>query len=244
MWIVGHTALGYLLARAGFSLGRKRLRPDMVLMIFFFSNLIDALHFGWLRDLTHNPLGTALFTAMAILVLARLGLLQKGDGTVLAGVSGLHAAGDLLFGGYLPLYPFSAKVYYAWPWNSVENLLFESALGVLFVAVFLSSRDHGEVRAFAAGQRKLLFGELHWRNALDRRFMHIYMFTLYYLLLVGQFTYYLLWKQLADLLAARWYFWLFLCAFVLVLAAISAAAFHGETRVQGSGSRVQGDGGK
>ncbi len=231
MWIVGHTALGYILAKAGFSLGKQPLRPDLVLLIFFFSNLIDALHFGWLRDLTHNPLGTILFTAAAIVVADRLGLLRKGDGAVLAGVSVLHAAGDLLFGGYLPLYPLSSTVYRAWPWNSVEDLLFESVLGALFYVVFLFSREFRESRAFAAGQRRLLFRELRLGSVLDRRFMHIYMFSLFYLLLVGQLVYYLLWKQLGDLLAGRWYFWLFFGAFALVLASISAAAFGRESRL-------------
>ena len=235
MWIVGHTALGYLVAKAGFSLGGKPLRPDLVLMIFFFSNLIDATHFGWLRDLTHNPLGTALFTGIAIFVLGRLGLLQKGDGAVLAGVSALHAAGDLLFGGYLPFYPISTTVYYTWPWNSMVQLLFESALAILFAAVFLLPAIIGEVRSFAAGQRRLLFGELRWGNALDRRFMRIYMFALFYLLLAGQFVYCFLWKPLGDLSAGRWYFWLFLGAFALMLAAISAAAFGRE-----KGARVSG----
>jgi hypothetical protein len=225
MWIAGHTALGYLVAKAGFSIARRPLRPDLVLMIFFFSNLIDATHFGWLRDITHNAIGTVLFTALAIVILDRLGMLQKGDGPVLGGVSVLHATGDLLFGGYLPIYPISTRVHWAFPWNSPENLVTESVLGFLFVAVFWLSSDFKESRRFAAEQRTLLFRDFKPGKALDRRFLRIYMFTLFYLLFVGQLVYYLLWKHLGDLLSGLWYFWLFLPAFALMLAGISAAAF-------------------
>jgi hypothetical protein len=225
MWIAGHTAFGYLVAKAGFSVARKPLRPDLVLMIFFFSNLIDATHFGWLRDLTHNAIGTVLFTALALLILDRLGMLRKGDGPVLGGVSILHATGDLLFGGYLPLFPFSNRVHWAFPWNSPENLVTESALGFLFVAVFCLSADFKRARRFSAGQRTLAFRDLRPMKALDRRFLRIYMFTLFYLLFVGQLVYYLLCKHLGDLLSGLWYFWIFLLAFALMLSVISAAAF-------------------
>jgi len=229
MWIIGHSALGYLAAKAGFSIGKKPLRPDLILLILVFSNLIDALHFGWLRDLTHNPLGTALFTLLCVFVVARSSLLEKGDAPILAGVSLLHAAGDLLFGGYLPFYPFSSAVVWAWPWNSAENLVAESVLGALFIAVFVLSSDYRIVNNFAAGQRKLFFAGSKQKKIfdqmLDTRVMLTYLFILYYLLLVGQFVYYLLWKQLADLSALRWYFMLFLAVFASFIVVISAAAF-------------------
>jgi hypothetical protein len=242
MWIIGHTALGYLVTKAGFSLGKRPVRPELVLMIFFFSNIIDATHFGWLRDITHNILGTALFTALAIIVADRLGLLQKGEGPVLAGVSALHAAGDVLIGGYLPFYPFSKTVYYAFPWCSVEDLVFETVLGLLFVAVFFGSSDFGKTRAFASGQKRLFFRDFRLAKAVGRRFLHIYIFNLFYLLLVGQFVYYLLWKDLGYLFAGRWYFWIFLVAFVLMLSAISAAAFWENPKLTcpGSGSTANG----
>jgi len=224
MWIVGHTALSYLVVRCGFSIASKRPGPSLILMVFIFGNIIDALHFGWLRDLTHNPFGTVVFALVWVLIFQRLGLLKGMDIPILLGVSVVHAAGDLIFGGYLPFFPFSGAVYWYRPWNSIEDLLVESLLAVIFIVVLIVSGDFSELKGFATKERKKFFVLFSWKRPLRTGLLYSYLFIAFYLLVIGQFVYYLIWKQLGSLLALDIYFDTFMAAFVLFIGVISLMA--------------------
>lgn len=225
MWIVGHTALSYLVVRCGFSIAGKRPGPSLILMVLIFGNIIDALHFGPLRDLTHNPFGTVLFALLWVSIFQRLGLLHGKDAPILLGVSVVHAAGDLIFGGYLPFFPFSGAAYWFRPWNSIEDLLVESLLAIIFMVVLIVTGDFSELKGFASEQRKMFFELFTWRRPLRTELLHSYLFIAFYLLVIGQFVYYLIWKQLGSLLAQDIYFETFLAAFALFIGVISLMAF-------------------
>jgi hypothetical protein len=221
--------------KSGFTIARKKMEPALIFMVFIFGNLPDATHMGWFRDLTHNPAGTVLFCLVWALIFKRLGVLKKDDMPVVMGAGVIHAAGDLIHGGYLPFYPFSGAVYYYRPWNSVEDLLFETVLAVIMIAVLLRSRDWSELSDFAAEQRQRFFREFRWNRPFRTGFVYAYLFIAFYLMLVGQFVFYIVWKQARSLMAHDIYSWSFLAAFALFITAISAMAFgSGASRKTGS----------
>jgi len=225
MWIVGHTALAYLVVSSGFAIARKKIEPTLLFMVFIFANLPDATHLGWFRDITHNPAGTVLFCLIWALIFQRLGLLKKGDMAILMGAGVVHAAGDLIHGGYLPFYPFSGAVYYYSPWNSPEDLLFETVLAAMMMAVLLRSRDYLGLTDLAARERRKFFEEFRWNRPLRKGLVYGYLFIAFYLLLVGQLLFFIVWKQTRSLMAHDLYSWSFLAVFAVFIIAVSAMAF-------------------
>jgi len=234
MWITGHTALAYLVVRSGFSLAGKKPGAGLLLMVFIFGNILDALHFGWLRNFTHNPFGTILFPLLWAYIFHWTGHLRKEDFPIVIGASVVHAAGDLVFGGYLPFFPFSWNVYMYDVWNSPANLIFESVVTVLFLAVLLWTGDWRALMEFGQEERRLFFERFAWRRPVQRALLNSYLFIAFYLLIIGQFVYYLLWKKLGELLAPNMLVWLFLATFVLFILAISCLAF-GKAATHGNG---------
>ena len=224
MWIVGHTALAYLVVRSGFFIAGKRPGPALIFMVLVFGNILDATHFGWLRDVTHNPAGPVLFTLLWALIFQRFGLVGKKDLGILMSAGAVHAAGDLVIGGYLPFFPFSGRAYYVWPWNSLEDLLLETILGAIFLAVLFLSRDYRGLVDFAADQRRDFLAAIRTRSLFRRELLHAYIFIAFYLLMVGQFVFYVR-TRTGHLLDADVYSWLFLAVFALFMAAISQIAF-------------------
>jgi len=194
-------------------------------MVFIFGNILDALHFGWLRNFTHNPFGTVLFPLLWAYIFHWTGHLRKEDFPVVMGASVVHASGDLVFGGYLPFFPFSWNIYMYAVWNSPANLIFESVITVLFVVLLLWTGDWRELRAFGTSERRLFLERFGWRKPFQKALLNSYLFIAFYLLIMGQFTYYMLWKKLGDLLAPDPLVWLFLATFVLFILAISMLAF-------------------
>lgn len=111
MWVIGHTAFAYLIVKPIFVVIRKELDPNLILFIFIFANIIDSLHFGFLRYYSHNLIGTVFFSVFWLLFFEKFKIVEKKDFTVLLFVVGTHIITDLVFSDYFLLFPINKKSY-------------------------------------------------------------------------------------------------------------------------------------
>ena len=118
MYVLGHTAFAYILIATGYMASSKKFRPEIVLYVLVFSNILDALHVGFLRTLVHNLIGTALFTSFWILLFYRYRLIGVEHVPVLLLATGTHVLADYLFSGYSFFFPLDHTVYQVYGFNS------------------------------------------------------------------------------------------------------------------------------
>ena len=137
MWFIGHIAFAYVIVKC-LVLG-KRFRPDFLILLFFFSNLIDFVHFGWTRVLSHNLFAGILIPVVFLLALYKPLKISRKNSILLfiAGVS--HMMADTLFGTFSWLFPFSIYEFSLIPFNISADLITESVLALVFISfLFLS----------------------------------------------------------------------------------------------------------
>ncbi|MFQ6124639.1 MAG: hypothetical protein ACE5R6_08560 [Candidatus Heimdallarchaeota archaeon] len=117
MWVIGHTAFAYLIAKPIFVFFKKEQDPIFMLFIFTFANIIDVFHFGFLRYYSHNFIGTVVFSAFWLLFFGKFEEIEKKGFTVLLFVVGTHIIADLVFSDYFLLFPFNKKPYLVYGLN-------------------------------------------------------------------------------------------------------------------------------
>ncbi len=141
MWFLGHTALSLLLVLPLIYLGGKGVDRSRFYLLVFFANLPDFFHLGVVRDYTsHN-----IFGALVLFALAAYAFRDRvGWPEALAYFS--HFVGDLLFGSFMPFFPFVRSNLSLWPWNGWLDTAAELVLGAaLLIAFALLLRRRGTV---------------------------------------------------------------------------------------------------
>lgn len=229
MWITGHTAFAYLLIWVFYVVRRKRIQPSLLLFIFIFANLPDALHAGFLRALSHNPIGTFLFAAFWMLFFNRFGLIEKKHFPVLLLVTGTHVLSDFLFSGYKFLYPFANTEFQVFAFNSFEDLLAESVLVIVFALVMFLAGDVRRMRSFLQREKDELHSRFSLKSAFSTDFLPFYLFVAFFTVSVLQFLFYV-YLSWHSLLAFVWYKWLFLAVFLLYLIVLTVMGFGTKLR--------------
>ena len=79
MWIIGHSALAYLVIKLTFIGLKKKLLPRLLIFIFVFANILDSLHFGPLRWISHNLIGALIYSGIWIIILLKLNIAQRNE---------------------------------------------------------------------------------------------------------------------------------------------------------------------
>lgn len=220
MYINGHTALAYLLIGVGLLALRKRIRPEILLFVFIFANLPDALHFGFLRDVTHNTLGTFLFVAFWLWFFHRYKLIDGKHVPLLLFASGAHILGDCLFSGYYLTFPLNFAKYQLYAFNSYEHLLVGSILTLAFVPLFLAF-DFKRLRGFIQEEKRKFMELFELRRVYNPDLFPFYLFVAFYLLALAQLVLFII-ANVDSLASLTWFVWLFLVALVAFLAALTA----------------------
>ena len=231
MWIAGHTAFAFLLIWVLYRIKGKRIQPHLILFIFVFANLPDALHAGIFRALTHNPAGTFLFAGFWLLFFNRFGLIEKRHFPVLLLATGTHVLNDYLFSGYQFLVPLNGTEFQVFAFNSFEDLLVESILVLAFVVIVFAAEDVQRMKSYMQGEKRELLDRFTLRNALNPVFFPFYLFVAFFTVSMLEFLFYtyLSWH---GLLALQWHNLLFFAVFLLFLTTLTLIGFRRISKVQ------------
>ncbi len=216
MWLLGHTALAYLVIKLTNRSTKIKLEGRIIAMIFIFANILDATHVGYLRMWGHNPLGTLLFTAFWIFFFGFFRLVERKHYALLLMASMLHVVGDLLFSGYHLFVPFNYDRLTVYTWNSYEDLIAESLLVMFFLAVFILSNDQMEYRKFLLREKKRFLRRFSRHKILKPEHFVFEALVLYLLFALVQFLINLA-VNYHELLDGVWYVWLFTILFIAFL---------------------------
>jgi hypothetical protein len=188
MYVLGHVALANLPLAAYLAMARKRLEPGVFLALLFFANMQDALHATEMaRDLSHNLLGTALMFAGVFLLFERVGLVGRRDAGITGFAVAVHAAGDVMFSGFNPLFPFADNPVTVWGFNSPEDVVAEAALSLLFVAAAYALGDWQRLRPYVAERVRKFYG-LKWFPVRDAYYYPLYLYAVMLSISVIQFA--------------------------------------------------------
>jgi hypothetical protein len=239
MWIIGHTAFTYLLIKGTRSLDKKGIEPRTLLFVFVFANIIDATHIGFGRQLWHNPLGTFLFSAGWILAFRYWGLIGKRDIPLLASAVLSHVLLDFLFGGYYFYYPFTDQMISVFPWDGVQDLMTESVLFVLFVAVLFLSKDWSRMTEYILREKDRFSRRYRLWRIHQPRFFPFYLYIVMTLFAFAQAVVYIN-KDQHELASLVWFYVLFmlvLISFALVLLSFLFPGDHSSRNAKGRGTR-------
>ncbi len=220
MWILGHTALAYLMVRFVFRIKKTEPRPGLLLYVFLFANIQDALHFGALRQITHNFIGAVLFPLLWIYLFEKWGMIRKEDRFLLLAAALCHLIGDFGFSSFLPLVRAGFREPRYWVWNSVDNLVAESVLGIVFLVILVWS---GDLRRLWDRIRKMRgdYQSLPEATGLLEpvRFPYL-LFLLYCAFAWGQFFLSLI-LNISRMANGAWYAWSFTGVFFLIALVLS-----------------------
>ena len=205
--------MAYLLLRPVFKLRQKEPEGYQLFYIFLFANILDSAHFGMLRVLTHNLLGALLYSLLWLFIFEKLEVLKKSDGWLLLVAALIHIPGDLLFSSFTPFFPFSYWSPGLFPWNGPVDLVVESLLGLVFLAVLHRTGDLERLGAFY-----LYVCEVYEQGSrhvsVKLRFFNYYFLLLFKLFVFGQFLLALLLNLSRMMEDWLWWSWLFMLVFL------------------------------
>jgi len=157
MWVIGHTALGYFIARGGMKAIGKEFHPGLLPLIFIVANFPDYLHFHIFHMASHNFLAAASLTALLIMLINRFLPLERYEMVIIFFVGLSHGVGDLLFSVYYPLIPSDFSRYNVFVFNTPTALISEIVLDISFILCLIVSRDIYRLRDAAAKGVKRFF---------------------------------------------------------------------------------------
>lgn len=211
MWILGHTALAYIVLRA---IRYREQGPRLVFLVFVFANIIDSLHLGDLRIPAHTSIGALVWVGLWLYAFRKLGLASRREVPMLAAAAFTHVLGDLAFSGFYLLWPVDGTKFIADNWGTACHIVTEIALGTLFLMGLAITRDHWRLERYLKGAMRVLRDTLSLENALWRGHYDAYLYILFTLFALAQLGVYLTmeWSELATV---TWYAWVGLFTFAL-----------------------------
>jgi len=157
--LLGHVAFTYIIIKL-FWVARhnslkttrqaSRFTPEFLLLLFVFANWLDFIHVGQWRMLSHNLIATVVVPSVALLPLVRWRIIGRFEAVLLFCASIIHMSTDILFGSFFIAFPFRTAASTIYPFNGMEDLVFESVVALLFLLVFIWSREWDDLSRFLA----------------------------------------------------------------------------------------------
>ena len=230
MWLLGHTALAYLVLR--FLFFRKGKEPEayQIFYLLVFANILDAMHFGsFLRTLTHSLAGAVLFPLAWILFFRRCGTFTREDGPLMFAAALLHVVGDLLFAGFSPFFPLASGSYTLFPWNGFLDQTVEGVLGVVFLVILVRSGDLKKLRQTVPREKERFFTTYKAGKSYFPVLFTFFLVFLFWAFAVGQFFYSLALNHSRLLEGLAWS-WFFTMIFVILLLVLTTSLRHNTGR--------------
>ena len=222
MWVIGHTAIAYLLIKPIVNMRKKQMDPTLIIFIIFFANLIDFVHFGSLRNFSHSLIGTLLLTGVSLWTFKRLNLIEKSEFSIFLFVVGTHIIVDILFSTYNLLFPVNNVKYSIYGLNSPQDFAIESISVIIFIIVFVYSDDYLVLKTYITQNMEQFFHEIGLKAIFNVSLYPFYIFGLFYLFSIAQLGFFLV-TFLSHLLKGYWLIWIFfLCfgSFVVTLTSL------------------------
>jgi hypothetical protein len=216
MYILGHTALGYLIARPFFKIDNEKYGPELLLFIFVFANIVDSIHIGWIRMVSHNLIGTFAYAGIWLIFFYKSGVMKAKYMPILLLATGSHIIADSYFAGYYFFIPFSFKGFSVFGFGSFEALITESILGILFFIVLIITKDLVILKKFLYTELKRFVKELNFKNMFLPEYYYSYLFIGFFVFVISQVLIYLI-SRYNFLLEGIWYQWLFFVVFIMFL---------------------------
>jgi hypothetical protein len=214
MYFLGHAAFAYV-PIAAYCLARGvRLQPTTVLVVLFFANLPDTIHFGPVRWLSHNTVGALLMFALFFVLFRRMGLVRNEEMPYLGFAVGMHVLSDTLFSSFILFFPFSVDIQKVFGFGSEGHIMAEAVMAPIFLAMLLASGDWRRLRAQVSELNKRF-----WRAFNPLWLRRRWLYPQYLYLLVGVLS---IFQMPLSLRVARWYdewfSWAFAAMYVCYVA--------------------------
>jgi len=224
MWVIGHTAFAYLLIKSIFSHSKRKLEPKLVIFVFIFANLIDTVHYGPLRTIFHNTIGTVIIVVFWLLFFEKCKIIQKTEFPILLFATGTHVLADVVFSDYFLLFPLNNIRYSIFGWNSSENLIVGAIAVMIFLLIFFRSGDYRELRNFIFKEKSQWCRNFTFKRLINPTWFTLYLFIAFYLFTFAQFIFFvLLWSN--SVLMSVWYVWLFCMVFLFFFFVLTTILF-------------------
>ncbi len=227
MYVLGHVALAYLPVAAYLAIAKKRLAPAVFLALLFFANMQDSIHVGILRELSHNFLGTIVMFAGVFLLLRWAKLVGNDDWPLMAFAVATHVAGDFMFSGFNPLFPFVDAPTTVWGFNSMQDIVAEGILGAVFVAAAWGMGDWARLRKHIS-ERVTKFYKQKWLPIRDKYYYPLYLFAVMLSMSIVQIAIGIHYNG-ERAIEWGWYELIFLASFSGYLLALAAAIWPKRT---------------
>jgi hypothetical protein len=148
MYIVGHTALAYLILRPILALDKTDQKAVKIFYIFIFANIIDIINYNVFRYLGHNLIGTIIFSSFWMMVFYKLNLIKFKYFPLFFIATGTHVVADYLFTEYYFFVPFYDMIYSVFGYDTHYGLVAELILFLIFLPVFFGLGDCKRMKNF------------------------------------------------------------------------------------------------
>ena len=152
MWVLGHTASAYLMAKCLCKIGKQEFHPRLILLVMIFGNILDATHIGGLRSILHSIIGAIIFIGIILFFFRKMDFISSFEVMVLSFSAGMHILTDWLFSTFQFLWPFSTDHVYLYGFNSVEHIIVGDIIGIIFLTVILISKDFKSLKTYIKSQ--------------------------------------------------------------------------------------------
>jgi hypothetical protein len=227
MYVLGHVALAYIPVAAYLAIAKKRLAPGAFLALLYFANMQDSIHIGILRELSHNFLGTIVMFAAVFMLLRWAKLVENKDWPLMAFAAAAHVAGDFMFSGFNPLFPFVDAPTTIWGFNSPQDIIVEGILGATFVAAAWGMGDWARLRHHIS-ERVTKFYRQKWLPIRDKFYYPLYLFAVMLSISIIQIAIGIHYND-ERAIEGVWYAIMFLGVFTAYLLALSSAVWPRRT---------------
>ena len=152
MWVLGHTASAYLMAKCLCKFGKQEFHPRLILLVMVFGNILDATHIGGLRSILHSIIGAIIFLGIILTYFKKMDFISGFEVILLSFSAGMHIFTDWLFSTFQFLRPFSTDHVYLYGFNSVEHIVVGDIISFIFLAVFMISKDFKSLKTYIKSQ--------------------------------------------------------------------------------------------
>jgi hypothetical protein len=223
MYIVGHTALAYLVLRP-FLRSKDPNLPVAILSIFIFANIIDIMNYSYFRYYGHNLIGTFIIAVVWLVIFKKLKLIQNKIVPLLLIATGTHVVADVVFSEYYLFVPFNNKAYSIFGYYGPIGHLAESILFGIFLLVFISTKDYLKLKEFLNQEKIKVNQPFEYTNSYGRGLIISIIFIAFFLFSILQFIYF----SFESMFYLSHFYkrtWLYLGAFIVFLGILTYIGF-------------------
>jgi hypothetical protein len=223
MYIVGHTALAYLVLRP-FLRSKNPELPINILLIFIFANIIDLMNFRSFRYYSHNLIGTFLIASICLVVLKKLKLIQNKIIPLLFTATGTHVIADVIFSEYHLYAPFDDRAIALIGHNPLLGQFAESILFGIFFMVIIVTKDYLKLKEHLVKEKIKVSQPFEYTNSYGKGLVISIIFIAFFLFSILQLIYFIFdYRNLLYGFMKRT--WFYLGAFILFMSMLTYVGF-------------------